>query len=115
MKKSSDLNKERPATIAGLSLFQFWNLLVLIGLIVLPLWFLLLPVDYFSDKQSLCLSIVLFDLECYGCGMMRAIKALVSLDVSHAFQLNRLSILVFPLLGYYWITRLLNAYKSIRK
>ena len=37
-------------------------------------------------------------LECPGCGMTRAVMALLSLNVSEAFRLNPLSVTVVPLL-----------------
>ena len=115
MKKNSNTIKERSVNNTGLSFFRFWNFIQLIGLIIAPIFFILLPQNYFTNKDSICLSIVFFDLECYGCGMTRALKALVSFNVSEAIEWNKLSIVVFPLLSYYWLTLLVSAFKSVRK
>ncbi len=69
-----------------------------LGLLILSIVLLLLPKDYFDSGQSVCLSVVLFNLECYGCGMTRAIQHLIHFDFSAAYAFNKLSFIVFPLL-----------------
>ena len=71
----------------------FLFILLFIGGIVL----LFLPKDFFDSGQSICISVVLFDMECYGCGMTRAIQHLIHLDFEQAFYFNKLSLIVFPL------------------
>ncbi len=56
-----------------------------------------LPKDYFDEGQSVCLSVVIFDIQCYGCGMTRAIQHMIHLDFMEAFHYNKLSFIVFPL------------------
>jgi drug/metabolite transporter (DMT)-like permease len=75
-----------------------WVLFIAIFLIGVILIFL--PKDYFDEGQSVCLSVVFFDLKCYGCGMTRAIQHLIHLDFKEAFEYNKLSIIVFPLLVF---------------
>jgi Protein of unknown function (DUF2752) len=58
---------------------------------------LILPADYFDTGQATCLSVIFFDLECYGCGMTRAIQHLLHLDFSSAYEFNKLSFIVLPL------------------
>jgi hypothetical protein len=67
-------------------------------LLIIPLFLLLLPSNFFDSGDSMCLSIVLFDRECYGCGMTRAIQHLIHFDFSVAYHYNKLSIVVYPLL-----------------
>lgn len=69
-----------------------------LGLCLLALGFLLyLPADHFDVGQSVCLSVVLFDMECYACGMTRGIQHLLHFDFSEAWQYNKLSFIVLPL------------------
>lgn len=58
---------------------------------------LLLPANYFDTGRATCVSVLLFDVECYGCGMTRAIQHLIHLDFQSAWTYNKLSFLVFPL------------------
>ena len=77
--------------------------LYLLILILIPIVLLLLPADFFDKGESICLSVFLFDIECYACGLTRAIQHLIHFDFSIGYEYNRLSILVFPFLivSYY--------------
>ncbi|MBK6622074.1 MAG: DUF2752 domain-containing protein [Saprospirales bacterium] len=70
--------------------------------ILVPLVLLLLPAGYFDKGESICLSQVLFQLECYACGMTRATMHLIHLDFTEAFYYNPLAFAVFPLLAFFW-------------
>jgi hypothetical protein len=58
---------------------------------------LILPANYFDTGRATCVSVILFDLECYGCGMTRAIQHLLHLDFEKAYEFNKLSFIVLPL------------------
>ena len=69
------------------------------GLIVLTALgvLLYLPADFFDGGKSVCLSVVLFDQECYGCGMTRGVQHLLHLDLEEAWNYNKLAFIVLPL------------------
>ena len=71
--------------------------------ITIPLVLLILPSDYFDSGSSKCLSVMLFDAECYGCGTTRAVMHLLHGDFMDAFYFNMTSFVVLPLLIYLWI------------
>lgn len=73
------------------------------GLVILPVVLLSLPADFFDEGQSICISVLLADTECYGCGMTRAIQHLIHLDFRIAYAYNPLSLIVFPLLVGLWV------------
>ena len=81
-------------------------------LLIIPLVLVFLPKTFFNEGQSICVSFLLFDTECYGCGMTRAIQHLLHLDFSAAYSFNRLSFIVLPLSLYVIVTELIKAYKS---
>lgn len=58
---------------------------------------LILPANYFDTGRATCMSVILFDIECYGCGMTRAIQHLLHLDFQKAYEFNKLSFIVLPL------------------
>jgi hypothetical protein len=84
------------------------------GLIAVPIGLLLLPADYFDTGQSVCVSMVLFDQECYACGMTRGIQHLLHLDFMSAANFNRLSFIVLPLLIYLWFDELRKSYFKLK-
>lgn len=76
--------------------------------VAVPVTLLILPADYFDSGESLCLSVRLFGMECYACGMTRAVMHLIHLDINSAAYYNVLSFLVLPLgagLWAYWAYR----------
>jgi Protein of unknown function (DUF2752) len=71
--------------------------------ITIPLILLMLPSDYFDNGTSKCLSVMLFDAECYGCGTTRAVMHLLHGNFMEAFYYNMMSFVVLPLLVYLWV------------
>ena len=88
--------------------------LYLIILVLIPILLFLLPADFFDTGNSICLSILFFDSECYACGITRAIQHLIHFDFLIAYEYNKLSIIILPLLtfSYYGeVKRILNKIK----
>lgn len=73
------------------------GIIVFILLSIAFITLVLLPADYFDTGRATCVSVILFDVECYGCGMTRAIQHLIHLDFDSAWTFNKLSFVVFPL------------------
>lgn len=85
-------------------------LLILLGLVGSVLIYL--PAHHFDEGESICLSVVLFDMQCYGCGMTRGIQHLIHLDFAEAWRYNKLSFIVAPLLVYLLVSYIYKLYKS---
>lgn len=81
---------------------KYWRFIKIVGYVGIPIVLLFLPPDYFDKGESICVSKRWFDIECYGCGMTRAIMHLIHLDFQEAWEFNKLSFIVFPLLGLLW-------------
>lgn len=71
---------------------------LLLLLAAFGLTLILLPADYFDTGTPMCLSVILFDINCYGCGMTRGVMHLIHLEFTKAWEFNKLSFIVFPLL-----------------
>lgn len=71
-------------------------------LLALPVVLWILPANYFDEGQSVCVSRLLFDVECYACGLTRAVMHALHLDFSEAFYYNPLVVVVLPLLTLLW-------------
>jgi hypothetical protein len=69
---------------------------------MLPIVLLILPADFFDDGPSLCLSVILLNETCFGCGITRAIQHLIHFEFSTAAEYNKLSFIVLPILVYVW-------------
>ena len=67
------------------------------------LFLFFLPADYFDTGQSICPSVLFFDLECLGCGLTRGIMHLINLDFQTAWQFNKLSFIILPIGILLWI------------
>lgn len=91
-------------------------LFLLIGfLIILSSTLIILPSNFFDSGQSICLSVLLLNRECYGCGMTRAIQHLIHFEFEMAYNYNKLSFVVFPLFVYLILKELLKLYKQACK
>lgn len=76
------------------------------ALLLLPLVLMLMPADYFDEGESICLSVQLFDTECYGCGLTRSIMHLLHFDLHESVYYNPLGIVVAVLVAFLAIQRI---------
>ena len=83
-----------------------------IALVLAFLFLLYLPSSYFDDGQSVCVSVMFFDTECYGCGMTRGIQHLIHLDFEQAWNYNKLAFIVLPLTIGLILTELYKLWKT---
>lgn len=90
-------------------------LIQLAGMFILPLVLIILPANFFDNGQSLCLSVLLADTTCPGCGITRAIQHMIHFDFTIAFNFNKLSIVIFPLFVYLWIKEFFMVLKKYKE
>lgn len=82
----------------------------LVALILAPIVLWILPANHFDNGEViLCPSRFLFGIECFGCGMTRAIMHIHHFDFVEGFYYNYLSLLVYPILGLLWLSWVLKA------
>ncbi len=93
----------------------YFTIAKLLFIVLLPLTLLILPGNFFDDGQSICLSKVFFDFECYACGMTRACQHLIHFEFEEAFMYNMGSFIVLPLLGVVWIQWLIKEWKTLNR
>lgn len=81
------------------TLQKFW----LFSLLIVPIVLWILPADLFDEsKVILCPSRLFFDIECFGCGMTRAIMHLHHWQLDDAVYFNKGSVIVYPALVITW-------------
>jgi hypothetical protein len=88
--------------MAVIMIQNYKQILRLSILLAVPVILLVLPASYFDEGQVLCVSRLLFNMECLGCGMTRASMHLIHGDVESALFYNGLSLIVTPLLAFVW-------------
>jgi hypothetical protein len=88
---------------------KFLDYSFLVFLILAPVVILILPVDYFDYGSTICPSKRFFNVECFGCGMTRAVMHLVHLDFDSAIYYNKASLILAPVLGAFWVFWIKNA------
>lgn len=66
--------------------------------LAIPILLALLPTACIESLPDICIFHSVFGFECPGCGMTRALSALVHGDAASALRYNRLVLVVFPLL-----------------
>ncbi|WP_035756911.1 DUF2752 domain-containing protein [Hugenholtzia roseola] len=94
---------------------MYWSLIKLTCRVIISIVLLLLPIDFFDTGDSICLSVVFFDTECYACGMTSAFMHFLNGDFESAFAYNMLIFIVFPLIAMLWIVEAYKEIKVIRK
>lgn len=83
------------------------------GLLLLPFLLSTVSLDKLEAEHSICLFKNIFGVECYGCGITKAVIACVQCDFIRAFNYNRLIIIVMPLLIYLSIREVIKDVKIL--
>ncbi len=89
------------------SRFQEWAWLAF--LVLFPVLMLILPATYFDEGRAFCPSMLFFNIECFGCGMTRAVMHLIHLDVDSAAYYNAGSFVVAPAIAFFWVKWILQS------
>ena len=84
-------------------------------LFLLPFLLSMVSLDVLERKHSICLFINLFGIECYGCGITKAVIATIQLDFIRAFNYNKLIVIVMPLMAYLWVKEIVKCIKEQKK
>ena len=84
------------------------------ALLITPIILWVLPANYFDNgKIIFCPSRLFFNIECFSCGMTRAIMHLHHLDFEGAIFYNIGCILAYPALGVIWLIWTLTSAKNL--
>ncbi|MBI1224900.1 MAG: DUF2752 domain-containing protein [Bacteroidetes bacterium] len=85
----------------------------LLTLIAVPIVLWALPASFFDNTGvTLCASKLLFNMECMGCGMTRAVMHIHHLEFGKAMKFNRGVVVAYPALVGLWVYWLKNALKK---
>jgi hypothetical protein len=84
-------------------------------LLAIPIALWVLPSTFFDNGQSLCLSVLLLNKSCIGCGITRAVQHFIHGEFKVGFNYNHLVILVLPLLIFMWGKMVVSNWKHLNK
>jgi hypothetical protein len=84
------------------------------ALAIFPLVLLLLPTGFFDNGPEICLFTRLSGYHCPGCGMTRGCMHLIHLDIQKAWDYNKVSFIVLPILCGLLIAEFRNTILKIR-
>lgn len=87
--------------------------ITLLLLFIIPIIIIFLPENYFDTGKSICLSKLIFNQECYACGLTRACLHLLNFNFEKAFEYNMGSFIIFPLLCILWLFWIVQERKKI--
>ena len=87
----------------------------LLLLVMAPVGLWMLPADFFDSESGfiICPSRALFNVECLGCGMTRAIMHFHHFQFDDAIYYNRGSFVIYPALVALWAVWVFRAQKKI--
>lgn len=75
------------------------------ALVLAPIVLWILPGDFFDDSEIvMCLSRLVFDFECWGCGMTRAVMHFHHFEFEEAIFYNMGVVAVYPFLIWLWFS-----------
>lgn len=81
----------------------YYTIAKILFIVLVPPVLLILPANFFDHGRSICLSQLLFGVECPACGLTRGIMHLIHLDVENAYAYNMMSFIILPLMIVIWI------------
>jgi hypothetical protein len=93
----------------------YFTIAKLLLLVSLPVVLIILPGNFFDDGPPMCLSVIFFDVECYGCGLTRACQHLIHFQFEDAYAYNVLSFAAFPALAIFWLQWFLKEVRIYKK
>ena len=91
--------------------YQKYNLMLL-GHFALPFILFSLPLEWLKRQQSICIVKNIFGIECFGCGITKAIIAAIQLNFETALEYNKMVVIALPCLLYIWTKRTFSIYKK---
>jgi len=81
-------------------------------LLFMPAIIFFMPISTMDQYGSICLIKAVTGHECPGCGMSHAIYNVLHLNFTDAFSYNKLVIVIFPLLSYIWLKKIISEFRK---
>jgi hypothetical protein len=72
-------------------------------ILIVPFILWMLPANFFDTGQSICLSKLIMERDCPGCGMTRAVQHAMHGEFTLAFGFNKVIIVIMPLFIFIYL------------
>ena len=86
----------------------------LLILVLIPVVLYAIPLENICNGNTICIFTNLFGVECWGCGITRAIFSALHFRFHDALEYNRLFVVVLPLLLFLWLRAVVRVAGSLR-
>ena len=85
----------------------------LLILVLIPVVLYAIPLENICNGNTICIFTNVFGVECWGCGITRAIFSALHLRFCDAWEYNRLFVVVLPLLLFLWMRAVVRVWHSV--
>ena len=93
----------------------YFTIAKLAFIIATPIILLILPAGFFDNGESICVSKVFFNVECFACGLTRACMHLIHLEFEEAFAYHMWSFIALPVLAIFCVRWGFKEWKAFLK
>lgn len=84
-------------------------------MLLLPFLVYMIPIEGIFNGKSICLFKNVFGVECWGCGITRAIFSALYLRFADAWEYNHLVVIVLPILVFEWLRSVIRLLRQLLK
>jgi len=92
-----------------------FKIVLAIVVVTTPAVLLILGPNFFDNGPTICLSKLIIEKDCPGCGITRAVQHSIHGEWKTAYEYNKLVLIVGPILFILWLKELLNLIKFFRE
>lgn len=84
-------------------------------LLIIPIIIYVIPVSNIEKNPVPCISRMLFDIECRGCGITRATINLIHFNINKAIEYNSSVLIVLPILILVYCKLIIKQFNNYKK
>ena len=85
------------------------------GILIFPVVFYFMPKEIFENDQTICVFKNIIGTKCIGCGITRSIYWTMHFDFKRAYELNKLILIIFPMLTFIWFKMVIKKQKKTHR
>ena len=81
---------------------------------LIPVVLYAIPMESICNGNTICVFTNIFEVECWGCGITRAIFSALHFRFYDAWEYNPLFVVVLPLLLFFWMRTVVRQLRTIK-
>lgn len=85
----------------------------LLILVLIPVVLYAIPLESICNGNTICVFTNIFGVECWGCGITRAIFSALHFRFYDAWEYNPFFVVVLPLLLFFWMRTVVRQIRSL--